>query len=198
MKEFQRRYKHLKTFALQPFTDIHPLLFIGSDCPHLVTPIKPVSLGPPRGPAVVRTRLGWTLQGPVKSDQQCNRPQQCLFVSTTSPTAELFNQVEKLWQLATLPCRNERLVTRSRGDQEAMNPPEAKTTRVEVDGVLRYATPLLRVSNMPTLPEVEIGNYKKFSKPSTLLSKPSWHRTKSSSASTHLAPLSSVAPVSGK
>ncbi|KAE8291494.1 hypothetical protein D5F01_LYC11102 [Larimichthys crocea] len=151
VKGLQRRYKHLKRLPLQPFTDVHPLLLIGSDCPHLVTPIEPVRLGPPGGPAAVRTRLGWTLQGPVRSLKQCSRPQQCLFVSTTSPAAELFNQVEKLWQLDTLPYRNEKLVTRSRRDQEAMNLLEAKTRRVEVDGVLRYATPLLRVSNMPTL-----------------------------------------------
>lgn len=121
VKGLQRRYKHLKMLPLQPFTDVHPLLLIGSDCPHLVTPIAPVRLGPPGAPAAVRTRLGWTLQGPVKSLQQCNRPQQCLFLSTTSPAAELFNQVEKLWQLDTLPYRNEKLVTRSRRDQEAMN-----------------------------------------------------------------------------
>ncbi|KAI3370007.1 hypothetical protein L3Q82_024436, partial [Scortum barcoo] len=72
------------------------------------------------------------------------RQDQCLFVSTTSPAAELFKQVEKLWQLETLPYRNEKLLTRSRRDQEAMNLLEAKTRRVEVDGVLRYATPLLR------------------------------------------------------
>lgn len=151
VKGLQRRYKHLKKLPLQPFTNVHPLLLIGSDCPHLVTPIEPVRLGPSGSPAAVKTRLGWTLQGPVKSFQQCNRPQQCLFVTSTSPTAELFNQVEKLWQLDTLPYRNEKLVTRSRRDQEAMNLLEAKTRRVEVDGVLRYATPLLRVSNMPIL-----------------------------------------------
>ncbi|KAJ8400032.1 hypothetical protein AAFF_G00400710 [Aldrovandia affinis] len=123
----------------------------GSDCPHLVTPIEPVRLGPPGGPAAVKTRLGWTLQGPVKSLQQYSHQQQCLFLATTSQAAELFKQVEKLWQLDTLPYRSERLVTRSRRDKEATNLLEAKTTRVEVEGVLRYATPLLRVSNMPTL-----------------------------------------------
>ncbi|XP_035990493.1 uncharacterized protein LOC118562319 [Fundulus heteroclitus] len=151
VKRLQRRYKHLRMLPLQPFTAVHPLLLIGSDCPHLVTPIEPVRLGPPGGPAAVKTRLGWSLQGPVKSLQQGNRPTQCLFMSTMSPAAELFNQVEKLWQLDILPYRNEKLVTRSRRDQEAMNLLEAKTRRVEVDGVLRYATPLLRVSNMPTL-----------------------------------------------
>ncbi|KAJ8403170.1 hypothetical protein AAFF_G00353870 [Aldrovandia affinis] len=151
VKRLQRRYRHLQTLPLQPFMNIQPLLLIGSDCPHLVTPIEPVRLGPPGGPAAVKTRLGWTLQGPVKSLQQYSHQQQCLFLATTSQAAELFKQVEKLWQLDTLPYRSERLVTRSRRDQEATNLLEAKTTRVEVEGVLRYATPLLRVSNMPTL-----------------------------------------------
>ncbi|KAJ8351044.1 hypothetical protein AAFF_G00158540 [Aldrovandia affinis] len=151
VKRLQRRYRHLQTLPLQPFTNIQPLLLIGSDCPHLVTPIEPVRLGPPGGPAAVKTRLGWTLQGPVKSLQQYSHQQQCLFLATTSQAAELFKQVEKLWQLDTLPYRSERLVTRSRRDQEATSLLEVKTTRVEVEGVLRYATPLLRVSNMPTL-----------------------------------------------
>ncbi|KAJ8395305.1 hypothetical protein AAFF_G00032900 [Aldrovandia affinis] len=68
----------------------------GSDCPHLVTPIEPVRLGPPGGPAAVKTRLGWTLQGPVKSLQQYSHQQQCLFLATTSQAAELFKQVEAL------------------------------------------------------------------------------------------------------
>lgn len=125
----QRRYKHLKMLPLQPFTDVHPLLLIGSYCPHVVTPIKPVRLGPPGSPAAVKTRLGWTLQGPVKSVKslrQCNRPQQCLFVSTTSPEAELFNQVEKLWQLDTLPYRSEKLVARSWGGSRGYEPSRGK------------------------------------------------------------------------
>lgn len=114
VKELQRKYKHLKMLSLQPFTNVHPLLLIGLDCPHLVTPIEPVHLGPPGGLAAVKTRLGWTLQGPVKSLQQCSCQRQCLFVATTSPAAELFKQVEKLWQLDTLPYRSKKLVTRSR------------------------------------------------------------------------------------
>ncbi|KAJ8410827.1 hypothetical protein AAFF_G00187840 [Aldrovandia affinis] len=109
----------------------------GSDCPHLVTPRLNGPPWPHGGPAAVKTRLGWTLQGPVKSLQQYSHQQQCLFLATTSQAAELFKQVEKLWQLDTLPYRSERLVTRSRRDQEATNLLEAKTTRVEVEGVLR-------------------------------------------------------------
>ncbi|XP_023666073.2 uncharacterized protein [Paramormyrops kingsleyae] len=146
----KRKFKHLKSLPLEPFYNAKPLLLIGSDHPHLITPIKPVRLGPPGGPAAVKTRLGWTLQGPV-SRIQCNNSQQCLFLSTCSPMSELYSQVEKLWQLDTLPYQNEKLVTQSRRDQEAIELLEAKTQRVEVDGVRRYATPLLRVASMPIL-----------------------------------------------
>ncbi|KAL0147386.1 hypothetical protein M9458_057313 [Cirrhinus mrigala] len=47
--------------------------------------------------------------------------------------------------------RNEKTCVRSRQDQEAVEVLERKTIRVEVDGVRRYATPLLRVKNMPEL-----------------------------------------------
>ncbi|KAK7879830.1 hypothetical protein WMY93_033500 [Mugilogobius chulae] len=56
-----------------------------------------------------------------------------------------------LEQLDILPYRSEKLVVRSRQDQEAMQLLETKTTRVDIQGVQRYATPLLRVKNMPQL-----------------------------------------------
>lgn len=59
--------------------------------------------------------------------------------------------MEKLWQLDTLPYQNEKLVTWSRRDQEAIELLEAKTQHVEVNGVRRYATPLLKVAGIPIL-----------------------------------------------
>lgn len=50
-----------------------------------------------------------------------------------------------------LPWRNEKTSPRSKQDREAIELLDAKTVRVEVDGVKRYATPLLRVKNMPQL-----------------------------------------------
>lgn len=103
------------------------------------------------GPAAVKTRLGWTLQGPTRYSKQQATSQECLHVSTLSPTAEILLSVERLWQLDVLPYRREKLVTRSRQDQEAVRLLEAKTTQVKVDGIQRYATPLHRVKNMPQL-----------------------------------------------
>lgn len=119
---------------------MHPLLLTGSDCCHLVTPIGPVCLGPLGGPVEVKTRLGWTLQGPVRSSQQHNLPQQCLFLGTISPTAELFNQMEKLWQLDVLSCRSEKL-----------EPSTGKDNKSKVRRRLRYTTLPLHVNNRSTL-----------------------------------------------
>lgn len=99
----------------------------------------------------MKTQLGWTIQGPTKLVQHQLQPQQCLHLSTLSPSAELFRHVERLWQLDTQPYWSKKLVTRSKQDQEALDLLEAKTLHVEVGGVQRYATPLLRVKQMPRL-----------------------------------------------
>lgn len=64
VKTLQQKYSHLKGLPLQPLKAC-PLLLIGADHPHLITPIEPVCFGPPGGPSAVKTRLGWALQGPA-------------------------------------------------------------------------------------------------------------------------------------
>ncbi|XP_076856690.1 uncharacterized protein LOC143510810 [Brachyhypopomus gauderio] len=151
MEQLQRKYKHLVGLPIQPFKTVRPLLLIGSDHPHLITPMEPVRLGPPGGPAAVRTRLGWVLQGPASMVHQTACPHQCLVTSVPTQVNELMGYVEKLWQVDTVPFRSDKLVTRSRQDHEAVSLLEMRTSRVDVDGVLRYATPLLRHTNMPCL-----------------------------------------------
>lgn len=147
----QRKYQHLKGLPLHAFAQVQPLLLIGSDHHHLIMPMEPVHFGPPGGPAAIRTRLGWTLQGPANVLQHQIPEHQCLFTSVTSTSSELLQHVERLWQLDILPYRNEKVVTRSRCDQEAITLLETKTVRVNVNGVFRYATPLLRKRDMPEL-----------------------------------------------
>ncbi|KAG1926140.1 guanine nucleotide-binding protein G(I)/G(S)/G(O) subunit gamma-2 [Pimephales promelas] len=144
------KYKHLKGLPLQAFERVSPLLLIGADNTHLITPIAPVRIGPPGGPAAIKTRLGWTLQGPAKILETKLQPQQCLFLSLTPAELELKRDVERLWQLDVLPFRCEKQVTRSREDQQAIDLLETKTSRVEVNGILRYATPLLRRKDSPS------------------------------------------------
>ncbi|KAI3374589.1 hypothetical protein L3Q82_021164 [Scortum barcoo] len=109
-----------------PSTTDHaqPLLLIGSDMPHLLTPIEPVQTGPLGGPIAVHTKLGWSLQGPTNIDQVPASEQQCLFTVTDSPTCELFKNVERL---------NGRLI------------------HCPIQARSRYATPLLRRANSATL-----------------------------------------------
>ncbi|KAM9825435.1 uncharacterized protein ACBT44_006125 isoform 1-T1 [Syngnathus typhle] len=151
VSHLQRKFKHLRGIPIPTFREVKPLLLIGSDQPHLVTPIEPVRLGPHGSPAAVRTRLGWTLQGPCQSTGRPAHPAQCLFTSVPPPMDDLYRHVERLWQVDTVPYRPEREVTRSKQDQQAIALLETKTGRTEVSGILRYATPLLRHAAMPLL-----------------------------------------------
>ncbi|XP_067274307.1 uncharacterized protein [Pseudorasbora parva] len=146
----QRKFKHLAGLPLQPLDKVHPVLLIGSDCPHLITSIQPVRLGPPGGPAAVRTRLGWTLQGPAQELSSHLATDQCFF-TTLRPINDLYANVERLWQMDVLPYQSEKVITRSRQDKESIQLLQENTVRVNIDGVQRYATPLLRVKNMPRL-----------------------------------------------
>lgn len=135
VKTLRERYQHLKGLPLHNLEAVCPVLLIGSDNPHLITPVEPVRLGPPGGPAAIKTRLGWTLQGPVQHLRKDMTEQHCLFTSVLFPESDLYKQVEKLWQMEVLPWRNEKNCIGSRLDQEAVELLERKTVRVEVDGV---------------------------------------------------------------
>lgn len=54
----QQEFHHLKGLPLQQVNEAEPLLLLGSDYPHLITPVEPVCLRPPGGPAAIKTRLG--------------------------------------------------------------------------------------------------------------------------------------------
>lgn len=151
VRALREKYQHLGGLALHNLNNVRPVLLIGSDYPHLIAPIEPVRFGPPGGPAAIKTRLGWTLQGPVQHLQREINEQHCFFIATSSPATDLYKYVERLWQMDVLPWHSEKNSTRSRQDHEAITLLDEKTVRVEVDGIKRYATPLLRVKNMPQL-----------------------------------------------
>ncbi|XP_052456318.1 uncharacterized protein LOC128016040 [Carassius gibelio] len=145
----KRRYGHLRDIPLQSFTKVQPLLLIGSDYPQLITPNCPIRMGPLGSPIAVHTQLGWTVQGPTTFFQQPSNISSCLHTTFLSPTQELRQHVERLWQLDILPSRNEKEVVRSKQDKAALAMLEQKTVQVTVDGVNRYATPLLRKVDAP-------------------------------------------------
>ncbi|XP_073764219.1 uncharacterized protein [Danio rerio] len=149
--ELQQKHGYLRDLPLHAINQAQPLVLIGSDYPHLITPVEPVILGSKGGPAAVHTRLGWTLQGPSRILCSQLQPQECFFVSCAKPDSELFNQVENLWKLDILPYRSDKVVTRSRQDAEAIRILEEKTVRINVEGVKRYATPLLWKESLPPL-----------------------------------------------
>lgn len=145
----KRRYGHLRDIPLQSFTKVQPLLLIGSDYPQLITPNCPIRMGPLGSPIAVHTLLGWTVQGPTTFFQQPSNISSCLHTTFLSPTQELRQHVERLWQLDILPSRNKKEVVRSKQDKAALAMLEQKTVQVTVDGVNRYATPLLRKVDAP-------------------------------------------------
>lgn len=148
VKQLQDQYPHLRGIPLEPIDHVCPLVLIGSDYAHLITPLEPVIMGPPGGPVAIQTRLGWTLQGPASLVQA---QQMSISYTLTCFKSELFKNVERLWQIDTLPHINEKTVTRSKQDKLALDLLQLKTVRVDVDGVMRYATPLLRAPNIPVL-----------------------------------------------
>lgn len=147
----QKRYYHLEGLPLKHYERARPLLLIGADNTHLITPIESVRRGPLGGPAALKTKLGWSLQGPARDIQGSTVPPHCFHLTCSRPQAELLRNVERLWQLDTLPQRNEKVITRSKQDQAALSLLDTKTCRVNVDGIARYATPLLRIKESPPL-----------------------------------------------
>ncbi len=122
------------------------MVLIGSDHPRLITPVSPVRLGPPGAPIATHTLLGWTVQGPTTLLHHPQGECSCLHIMFLSPAQALHQHVEKLWQLNTLPFQSARDLTRSKQDQRLWKYLKIKLC-VLVNGVSRYATPLLHQNN---------------------------------------------------
>ncbi|KAK7882057.1 hypothetical protein WMY93_028231 [Mugilogobius chulae] len=149
VKSLQRKYAHLQKLPLPSVDKVQPVLLIGSDFPHLLLPKQPVRAGPPGSPIAVCTALGWALQGPATLSHRAADLPHCYF--TMSPASELQRHVERLWEVDVSPYANIKTATRSKEDQQALELLEQRTVKVEVDGVTRYATPLLRRKASPSL-----------------------------------------------
>ncbi|XP_076857121.1 uncharacterized protein LOC143511024 [Brachyhypopomus gauderio] len=150
-ERLKKRFDYLRGVPVRGFSVVQPSLLIGSDHPHLITPVRPVLSGPQGGPVAVCTLLGWTIQGPTKFLQTPSKETSCLHAAFHSPNRDLLRHVEMLWQVDTLPFRSEKEATRSKQDQLAVNTLDQRTVRVTVNGIARYATPLLRKLVAPKL-----------------------------------------------
>jgi len=151
IETLKHKFAHLRGVPILPFKEVQPMLLIGSDYPQLITPITPVLMGPLGSPVAVNTHLGWAIQGPTTFlDQPLDTT--CLNISLLhAPTQDLSHHVEKLWQVDILPFQPMKDITRSKQDRDALQMLETRTKRVEVDGVSRYATPLLRKGSAKVL-----------------------------------------------
>ncbi|XP_076135495.1 uncharacterized protein LOC143118304 [Alosa pseudoharengus] len=154
--DLQREYSHLRGLPLPDFVHARPLILIGSDHSHLLVPKEPVRIGPYGGPIAVHTALGWAVQGPANAlPRSPTSEAQALFTLcdrvSCPATAELMENVERLWRLDSFPHRKDKEVTRSKQDHYCLELLETKTAVNKVGEVLRYATPLLRAPNSPQL-----------------------------------------------
>lgn len=143
VESLQKRYRHLHDLPLLPVHRAQPQILIGSDIAHLLVPLQPVSSGPQGGPIAVWTRLGWALQGPISLMKSPGHEQQYLFTKVVTQEAELRHHVEKLWQIDVLFYLNEKLVTRSKQDQEALELLASATTKIKVKRVSPPPSPTL-------------------------------------------------------
>lgn len=110
----------------------------------------------------MKTALGWALQGTTEWGDREQRATTCLHTrieavqsltglnaSAEPSEVALLDHVQRLWTLDVLPFRNEKLYVRSKEDDYAIDLLRVRTVLVEVEGVRRYATPLLRREPMP-------------------------------------------------
>lgn len=150
MHALQKCYCHLRGVPIQPFTNVQSLLLIRANNTHLIVAREPVRLSPKGGSAAVNTELGLALQGPdgLMSHQV---PTNCYFTYCKPAPDDVHQHVERSWQLDVLPVRSEKVATRLRQDQEAVNLLEERTVCVKDGETLRYAMPLLRIKNTPLL-----------------------------------------------
>ncbi|XP_056121116.1 uncharacterized protein LOC130099439 [Rhinichthys klamathensis goyatoka] len=151
VEQLRQKYRHLRGLPISTLNEVQPLLLIGSDQPHLIIPTEPVHWGGPGAPAAVHTRLGWTLQGPIPFMGRPHAARQCLLTSMDPIQDELFQNVQRLWQLDVGPQWESKDVTRSKQDHEALQLLEMETRTHPVEGINRLATPLLRRKDMPCL-----------------------------------------------
>lgn len=154
LQQISCRFRHLQGIPLQAFNRVQPVLLIGSDHPHLFCPIDRVCLGPGEGPAAVHTCLGWTLQGltalpastedSIIADMESVHVVQTMFLESSPPSSDLRHQVEKLRKIDVLPFQRSKFITQSkkRPTVDALAQLKSKITRVMVNGISRYATPL--------------------------------------------------------
>ena len=85
LETLQQKYSHLRNLLLPTIKNASPMILIGSDFPELIVPIQPAIFGPRGAPVAINSKLGWTIQGPIKIGSKL--PEHNVFkTSSFSPT----------------------------------------------------------------------------------------------------------------
>ena len=98
------RWSHLKGLPLHHAPIDEVMLLIGQDYPDALVPLATVPGGKGE-PYAVRTRLGWTVNGPVNTSE--TRGEQQAFFTQSERHERLDQQVERVWKLESSELYND-------------------------------------------------------------------------------------------
>ena len=98
------RWSHLKGLPLHHAPADEVMLLIGQDYPDALVPLATVSGGKGE-PYAIKTRLGWTVNGPVNASE--TRGEQQAFFTQGERYEQLDRQLEKFWRLESSGLYND-------------------------------------------------------------------------------------------
>ena len=138
--DVKSKWPHLKEIDIPEASSCDVSLLIGSDCLDIILPIE-TRCGPRGTPVGIRTKLGWTITGPLPG--YIRTSDGIFHAYVRSPDEELHNQVKSWWRTEEFGCKYDVETQRSVEDENAMRILEETTKKV--DG--RYEVPLLWKKN---------------------------------------------------
>ena len=144
MVDVKSKWSHLKDINIPEATSCDVSLLIGSDCMDIILPIE-TRCGPRGTPVSIRTKLGWTISGPLPNYLRTS--EKVFHTYVQPPDEELNNRVKSWWRTEDFGCKYDVESQRSVGDEKAMHTLEESTKLV--DG--RYEVPLLWKKNCESL-----------------------------------------------
>ena len=144
VEDVKSKWSHLKDINIPEATSCDVSLLIGSDCMDIILPIE-TRCGPRGTPVGIRTKLGWTISGPLPDHLRTS--EKVFHTYVQPPDEELNNRVKSWWRIEDFGCKYEVEAQRSVEDEKAMHTLEESTKLV--DG--RYEVPLLWKKNCESL-----------------------------------------------
>ena len=144
VEDVKSKWSHLNDINIPEATSCDVSLLIGSDCMDIILPIE-TRCGPRGTPVGIRTKLGWTISGPLPDHLRTS--EKVFHTYVQPPDEELNNRVKSWWRTEDFGCKYEVEAQRSVEDEKAMHTLEESTKLV--DG--RYEVPLFWKKNCESL-----------------------------------------------